>query len=1421
MVPDPAMACTRIVALGGALKCCSDAPTLASYAYGECAAAGGPFRADQIDLETRMLLAQRAPGSDLLVGRYFADDLRVAINGSQWCPFSFALTLAHDEAHGFPLCADVDTFTPAATCPSATTLEAVAHDAAATARLEGLADAANAAATAGVRVRDAELPAALPRFSQVGTNAFAYDLAEAYVMAHLRDQPLDDLAQQGTAAYAEATRVLSSFLRRFSGAPATLRPETLFRCPTTFVAECRAGPYVSQLLFRAFYDGGSPRDRRFVFERDAANLTRRARLLDFHRGVAPARDYARDAYGRFDLRYVHSGRVLASIVHSEPPHKHYYEGALAAMSALGEAGLALTDGFSGGAGVAASTTAGYDDVLASVAGVTMQALRQSYAHKWIEHRKIRPDAVAMRLDTFKRAAALGVEAAVAQIPLAPLLVSQFFEGSASKAAFMEELADANLARAGERNYLLPLLYPPPGHPSSTHGHAVVAGACATVLKAMLTTTDAATGAPLAWGGVGGVGGVALTAGAGGETVRPYNGSIAGMTLEGEIDKLAHNVAAGRNWAGVHFRTELEYSLFLGEAVGLRYLRAKICEYHVARTGSFRGWDLRLFNGTRLLLRECNATTTASAVAADTNFGFHDVPGTSANFERLIPKPRLDVRLPGDGVEIDGLALTQRQMAFGDASIRQATVTLRDADGAEQSHEVQFGAPHVNGTGGTLLTDLSDDPFGRCGTPEAVTLALGNATTVASLSVVVDDVYDLAYPDDDEWGVCTLAPSHSVAGTAANFARLAPKPQVELALAHTVEVSRIELTQRQMAFGDASVRRAELIVNDAELYTVDFGAPEPGGAGGTLLTDLSDDVFGRAGAPAPVVVVLDAPTNITRLRVVVREIYDLEPPAVDLCADDAGWATWLGYFSYARQGSWNVGFTRLALYDGDALVAREAVEGGNATSNGAFVGADGATGLDIFHPHNPFLNAYTPRSFDNGVGGQVDYSWCWWGESVLAAAAGTDEFKLTECYEPAEQAYRDYARNGTWNVGLTELRLLRDGAAVPQEAVLGADASGFLTANATANGAFAGEDAATGLDIFSPENPLLNAYLPRAFDNGVGCAVSYSWCWFGESVLAGQQNALYQLAPPTTVAFGFHDVPGTPTNFLYLTPKPTLTMSYAGAAPLLVDEIRFVTRQMAFGDSTTRRADVTLNGETYEVFFGKADPGDPTGASGNLWTDLSLDQYGRYGSPQPVSLQLPAAIDLRDFALTVEEIWPFEPPLSGTGGSSGDCGGRDIYTDANPTSGFSGGGKDRFGVLTRFGSFNVGFSRIQFYREGALVPNFLGDATVSANGAQNEDVSQPLNAFKNAYEDEYPGYAAVVGSEPPDPFDPKDVCNNLVRAWSFFGTRVLGGFEPGFRLLLNPNLVTTEQYVENVGEENLPALLVQLALEVGEAGFVPE
>ncbi len=50
---------------------------------------------------------------------------------------------------------------------------------------------------------------------------------------------------------------------------------------------------------------------------------------------------------------------------------------------------------------------------------------------------------------------------------------------------------------------------------------------------------------------------------------PYEGEP--MTVGGELNKLAWNIAMGRNFAGIHWRTDAIEGLYLGETVAINLL----------------------------------------------------------------------------------------------------------------------------------------------------------------------------------------------------------------------------------------------------------------------------------------------------------------------------------------------------------------------------------------------------------------------------------------------------------------------------------------------------------------------------------------------------------------------------------------------------------------------------------------------------------------------------------------------------------------------------------------------------------------------------------------------------------------------------------------------------------------------------------
>jgi hypothetical protein len=81
------------------------------------------------------------------------------------------------------------------------------------------------------------------------------------------------------------------------------------------------------------------------------------------------------------------------------------------------------------------------------------------------------------------------------------------------------------------------------------------------------------------------------AGADGSTLDPYTG--AALTVGGELNKLAANVAMGRAFGGVHWRSDLLAGLRLGEAVAMGVLADEAQTYPEL----FRGFSLTTFDGT--------------------------------------------------------------------------------------------------------------------------------------------------------------------------------------------------------------------------------------------------------------------------------------------------------------------------------------------------------------------------------------------------------------------------------------------------------------------------------------------------------------------------------------------------------------------------------------------------------------------------------------------------------------------------------------------------------------------------------------------------------------------------------------------------------------------------------------------------------
>ena len=132
-------------------------------------------------------------------------------------------------------------------------------------------------------------------------------------------------------------------------------------------------------------------------------------------------------------------------------------------------------------------------------------------------------------------------------------------------------------------YLLPMAFVEgcPSHPAYGAGHATVAGACVTVLKAWFNEDwiipDPVVSSP------------------DGLSLLPYRG--VDLTVGGELNKLASNIALARNIAGVHWRSDATESLKLGEAIAISILTDQKACYNER----FEGFTLTKFDGSKITI----------------------------------------------------------------------------------------------------------------------------------------------------------------------------------------------------------------------------------------------------------------------------------------------------------------------------------------------------------------------------------------------------------------------------------------------------------------------------------------------------------------------------------------------------------------------------------------------------------------------------------------------------------------------------------------------------------------------------------------------------------------------------------------------------------------------------------------------------
>ncbi|MCB0329636.1 MAG: vanadium-dependent haloperoxidase [Bdellovibrionales bacterium] len=367
------------------------------------------------------------------------------------------------------------------------------------------------------------------------------EIAELYWMALCRDVSFSDYETDSTVS--SAISDLNSGYSDFRGAKVDglVTPGTLFRsgAPGRLI-----GPYVSQLLLLDVATGRLSFDQRQQTTKPGSDWMTRSDFFNFRQGGN--RDGNEHVFDE-TKRYIRNGRDLAMVVWDDKTFSTYLHG----FYILFNMGISRDSGnpYTTARVSTGFVTGDYPQIMSELAGVILPALKAAWWQKWNVHLRIRPEEFAGRIHYHKVGATDY-----------SFLSPEILESTVLEQVFTYNgLIDASAYPGNGASYLLPMAYPEgcPNHPSYPSGHAVMAGAAATLLKAHFDENEVIKSP--------------MIPNADGTALEPYTGGET-LTVGNEINKLASNICEGRNWAGLHYRSDMEQGLRLGEKVAIELLR---------------------------------------------------------------------------------------------------------------------------------------------------------------------------------------------------------------------------------------------------------------------------------------------------------------------------------------------------------------------------------------------------------------------------------------------------------------------------------------------------------------------------------------------------------------------------------------------------------------------------------------------------------------------------------------------------------------------------------------------------------------------------------------------------------------------------------------------------------------------------------
>jgi hypothetical protein len=392
----------------------------------------------------------------------------------------------------------------------------------------------------------------VPPAPPLASTAYGTELVELYWASLLRDVAFTDFVSNTTAI--EAAQELSA-MPSYAGPRDNnghVTPALLFR--GGFPGET-IGPYISQLCITPTFLGVQEMNQQMVtYAAGIDYMTDPTTFQQVQNGIDTG------LFNQFDpqRRFLHDGRGLATFTHLDVLYQAYFT----AYLVLNTLGVPLNPG---NPYVSSSTQNGFGsfgqpDFAAAVAAVAGFALNCVWYHKWYVHLRHRPESGG---------------AIVRQILTGH---GGTLAGRVNDNVLNSTAVQRSFNRYGD--YFLSQAFPEgsPTHPAYPTGHGTVAGACITVLKFFFDGNFVIPDP--------------VVPGSDGLSLVPYTGGDAGqITVNGELNKLAHNISFGHGiHSGIHWRSDTDSSIQLGEALAISILQDRAQTYNEKFTVHFTKID---------------------------------------------------------------------------------------------------------------------------------------------------------------------------------------------------------------------------------------------------------------------------------------------------------------------------------------------------------------------------------------------------------------------------------------------------------------------------------------------------------------------------------------------------------------------------------------------------------------------------------------------------------------------------------------------------------------------------------------------------------------------------------------------------------------------------------------------------------------